>query len=350
MNKLNYFLFLCIVLVACTPNDKNKVPDISKINARVIEVVRFDKELFSIDTNKMVEQLNSLLLKYPAFSRIYFQDIMKLTDNLDSVKENFYQDVKLLVGDQFLQKIIHRSDSLYGDWADLRDQFQKTATYIKYYFPTARPVNIYTFISVFNVGNIIFEINDTTDGLGISLDFFQGNDFDYKSINPNYELFANYVTRSFNKDHLLKKSWTPWMDDLVSNKKDVTLLDHMITEGKKLYILERVIPEIQDTVLFEFTADQLKWCKSNALDIWTFLKDQNLVNSSKRNDIIRLMNPAPFSAGMPRESPGRAAAYIGYEIVRDYMHNHSEKSLSDLVLQESAQVILDEAKYKPSNK
>ncbi|MEO6189644.1 MAG: hypothetical protein ABIO44_03980 [Saprospiraceae bacterium] len=346
MKNLKYAFFWLLFILSCK---FDKLPDIRKIKADV-HFYRFDDDLFALDSNHIKEEVNSLILKYPTLSRIYFQDIMQFTKNIDSMDVNFYTNVKLILSDPLLISIHHRVDSMYGDMSDLKLSFDKTYAYAKYYFPKMSPVNVYTFISAFNVGNIIFSESDSLDGLGISLDFFQGSDFNYKQINPEYELFANYLTRSFNRDHLLKKTWMPWLEDVVPANNLNSLLDQMIYEGKKLYILSKIIPDIQDTILHEFTPDQMKWCDENKLNIWSFLKDKNLVNSTKRNEIARYINPSPTSSGMPKESPGRAAVFIGYDIVRSYLEKFPNKGIKDLVKEESAQKILDDSRYKPLNK
>jgi len=53
---------------------------------------------------------------------------------------------------------------------------------------------------------------------------------------------------------------------------------------------------------------------------------------------------------MPKESPGRAAVYVGYDIVPEYMKRNPKLTLQDLAREDNAQKILDEAKYKPENK
>ncbi|MEP7195541.1 MAG: hypothetical protein ABI851_03420 [Saprospiraceae bacterium] len=348
MNTLRILVFLLIATLSCKKDKRNEIPDVSTLK-KDISFTRFEREIFSLDTNNIESSVQKLFAKYPVFSRIYFQSIMQLTKNVDSLDSKFYEELKSFCGDPFLRMIQYRTDSLYADFNDLKPQFEQTEALAKYYFPKSNPVQVYTMISSFNVGNIIFSINDSLDGLGISLDFFLGNDFDYKQINPTYELFAKYITRSFNKEHILKKTWMPWTEDVLKEIPLNNLLDHMIFEGKKLYLLKKIMPNIQDSVLYEFTPEQVKWCENNKMDIWSFLNDKEYIQSTKRNEIMRYVSPSPTSPGMPKASPGRAAVYIGLDIVRSYMENHPEYKLDDLIKEESAQKILDEARYKPKN-
>lgn len=65
------------------------------------------------------------------------------------------------------------------------------------------------------------------------------------------------------------------MDDKLGPEPSNRFLDYIIHRGKKLYILSRLIPEIQDTVLFEFTPAQLKWCNETEQEYGPTLPQNN---------------------------------------------------------------------------
>ncbi|NOT36993.1 MAG: hypothetical protein HOP11_06415 [Saprospiraceae bacterium] len=346
MKNLFLVSLLLLLLISCKTDPK--IPEI-KGPIREVNIHRFEKELFGMDTSQIKNGVNQLLIKYPVLSRIFFQDIMSFAENIDSVDEKFYFSIKEFIQDSFMRSIAHRIDSMYGDMSEIKKEFERTQSFAKHYFPASKPIDLYTMISGFNVGNIIFSNTDSSDGMGISLDFYLGNDYNYKYVNPNYELFSNYITRSFNKHHIQKKSWMAFADDNIADKNLNTLLDHMIYEGKKLYLLKKIIPDMQDTVLYEFKPEQVDWCIKNRMDIWSFIKDKQLLGITKRNEIVRYLNPSPTTLGLPKESPGRAVIFIGYDIVNAFMKQHPQYTIQDLIKEESAQKILDESKYKPKN-
>jgi hypothetical protein len=53
---------------------------------------------------------------------------------------------------------------------------------------------------------------------------------------------------------------------------------------------------------------------------------------------------------MPRESPGKAANWIGWQIVKAYMERHPNTSFQQLLAIESPQMILDGSNYRPVRK
>ena len=65
--------------------------------------------------------------------------------------------------------------------------------------------------------------------------------------------------------------------------------------------------------------------------------------------INKYLNPAPSSPGMPPESPGMTANYIGWQIVKSYMNKFPETTIPDLIGNQNSQDFLEMARYRPKN-
>jgi len=63
--------------------------------------------------------------------------------------------------------------------------------------------------------------------------------------------------------------------------------------------------------------------------------------------ISKLVNDAPFTQYFSTESPGRTGAWLGWQIVRSYMKNHSGISLSELMADTDYQQIFSRSGYHP---
>ena len=60
------------------------------------------------------------------------------------------------------------------------------------------------------------------------------------------------------------------------------------------------------------------------------------------------VNNGPTSTGMPPESPGNIGSWIGWQIIKKYMHQHPEKKLLDILNDKNdAQTFLRESGYRP---
>ena len=125
------------------------------------------------------------------------------------------------------------------------------------------------------------------------------------------------------------------------------MLDHIIHNGKKLYILDRLLPETPDTVIMEYTKDQLNWVAENESNIWTYFTSEELFYEIDFNKFQKYTNPSPHSPGMPPEAPGRTGNWLGWQIVERYMAENPEADIGNLIENRDAQGILEQSRYKP---
>ena len=121
----------------------------------------------------------------------------------------------------------------------------------------------------------------------------------------------------------------------------------MIHNGIRIYITEHLIPDVADTVLFEFAPGQLAWCESNERNLWAHLLKEDLLYSNEFSKIQKLVNPAPGVPGMPPEAPGGVANWTGWRIIHALMERNPDSKLVDLLSIQDAQALLESARYRP---
>jgi hypothetical protein len=100
----------------------------------------------------------------------------------------------------------------------------------------------------------------------------------------------------------------------------------------------------------ELPAVQTQWLQENERDIWAFFLSEDLLYSEDWQKIRKYVEYSPSSPGMPPEAPGRTGTWIGWQIVRSYMKNQPETSLTDLLAQKDSQKFLQMSRYKPPRK
>lgn len=127
----------------------------------------------------------------------------------------------------------------------------------------------------------------------------------------------------------------------------VNVLTEIIHEGKLKYFERCMLPETNDTILFGFTSDQIKFCRNNERQMWQYLIEYDLLFSSDQFIIRKLTGEAPFTSYFTNESPGRAAVWIGFRIVESYMMKNKEITLADMMNDTDIQKLLEKAKYNP---
>jgi len=213
-------------------------------------------------------------------------------------------------------------------------------------FPERNIPKIYLLITDFNYGIFIFQDDQGKDAIGIGEEMFTGNTDLYNQLALNNPNFSAYLNRTFNVDHLPSKIIQALLNDLLPAPTSNRLLDHIVSEGKKLYFAKRLIPGIPDTILHEYTPAQWRWVTENEREIWRFLLTDKLLYQSRGKDIINLVQASPHSQGMPPEAPGRAVNYIGLKIMESLVRNEN-LNLQEILNIQNAEDILRRSRYKP---
>ena len=108
-----------------------------------------------------------------------------------------------------------------------------------------------------------------------------------------------------------------------------------------------MLPQQHDTLKTGFSLSQLEWCRRNEIMMWTYLVENKLLFSTDMRTIGRFINAGPFTRDFSRESPSRAAVWLGWQIVRSYMNRNRDVTLEELMLDNDYQGLLNLARYRP---
>jgi hypothetical protein len=340
--KSQYLIYALLPFwFACENESKVEIPDISQIEVAV-QVRRFENDLFAMTPPLDEMDWNDLQRRYPEFLPLFVDKVLGMEGQLLTTSDR----VKYVEGFITFPELITLKETVdmqYGDFSGMEQSFQRAFQYYKYYFPKAEIPSITTYISEYNVAAFIYGQNQ----LAVGLDFFLGADYPYREKNPNNPSFSDYLTQNFTKDYLVSKTISALVEDLVGYDSGHTLLDLMIQEGKKLFLMDRLLPNESDRVIMEVNNLEWEWLAQNEFNIWAFFLEEELLYDSEWRKIRKYVEYSPNSPGMPEEAPGRTGAYIGWKIIQQYMKRHPEWSMEDLLDLKDAQLILSESRYRP---
>ncbi|HMW40677.1 MAG TPA: hypothetical protein PLC76_09200 [Saprospiraceae bacterium] len=336
MFKFSCILSISILLfVSCTqdsPYNKLTVKDVP-----VKSWVRYEKMLDNVDTLSPEAGLRELELKYPEFTTIYFLRVINDSYNPDTNYAKIfgmYRKSPVLLD---LQKnFIPQFNALDKEEKEYSESFER----LRQLLPGIKTPDVFTCLTEFGIS--VFSTSDTV--MGISLEMYLGKGNKYYST----EIWPMYIQRSMNRDNIVSNLLKNYIrNSILPQKEPGTLLEHMIQQGKEVYLLRRLIKPEKDTLIYDYSADQLEFCRENEKSMWSFFLSEKLVYNSHLKEIQKYIDPAPTSPGMPPASPGRTTAYIGGQILEAYMKRHPEISVKDMIRNTNAQKILEDAKYKP---
>ena len=341
-------LWVALVFFSCGDDgDRFPPPDVSSIPADVT-LLRFDRDLMAIDTNaSAASALQKLDDKYGTFAFDYFRHIIPVRRG-DFGPEDQQDILRAFIRYPLVQELSARAQEKFTDeaMADQQEKLEQALRYYRYYLPQAPlPDTVVTFISQLQYAGFLYG-----DGqLALGLDFYIGPEFSYQSVDAHEAIFSDYLALSYTPEHMTGKAMRMLIEDYAADAKPRAgrLVDHLLFEGKKLFLLDRVLPNVADHVLQEVTAEQMEWLASNETAIYAQLQTDNKFYSTDPTLIRKLTQPAPSSQGMPVESPGQAVNYLGKKIVESYMLSNPGTTVAELFAIEDGQKILAGARYKP---
>ena len=118
---------------------------------------------------------------------------------------------------------------------------------------------------------------------------------------------------------------------LLKNKENLQFAEKMIYWGKVLYLINASIPDAELSLICRYSSDDFKYAEDKEADIWKHIIDQKMLY--KRNDLTDKgwFSEAPFTLGLPNNSPQRLGQYIGFKMVLSYMNVNSDISLKELI-------------------
>lgn len=341
---ISILLFTCLVIAACGGcHKKNSYQPRKPIEAEPypVKLERFDRELFSVDTNRLHENLLKLALKYDLFYTSYANDVMSMP--FDSNDRLFERPMRILLGMDRLRELAYIVDSNFKNMAPFEEQFSRAMGVYHQEFPKAVVPRFVTFISEFGNGNIIYD-----SMLCIGLDFYMKERFvDFYRGLKMPEFMINKMQPNYIVPNTLKSLGIGLTD--MQTTKDKRFIAQVIVEGKIRYFMKTLLPEIPDTVVMGYSAAQLKWCEENEAEIWTHFIDKNMLYESEPGKFMRYLNDGPFTVAedVPKESSPAIGAWAGWRIVNAYMEKNPTVSLQELMQEADFEKILKQSKYRP---
>ena len=337
---------LLLVLALCGCSDAPPPPDVSDVEVD-LTVLRFDRDLNALDTADLAAGVAALDRAYGSFTDAFFTHLVPARRGDFSPAEGL--NVVRAYLDYPLTGIVDSTVQAHfpGGGAQVPGMvraFEQGLRYYRHYLPDAPvPDTLVTFDTHFELAAFLYGDGQIAAGL----DFFLGPDFDYSQVNPEEPIFSAYLARSYTPDHFAPKLLRVLLEDRFPAPRTGRLLDYLIYEGKKLYFLELLQPETPAHVVYEVSEPEMEWLRSNETPIYAYLQREDILYSTDVNLINKYTRPAPYTPGMPRESPGAAVNYLGRQIVAAYLQAHPEVTLQELMAITDGQEILRGARYKP---
>ena len=328
-----FLLGFSLLLVGCGDNSLDV--DVRGIEAD-LQVERFDIRLFGIPSSSPESEIGSIYSDYGDFFDVFNAYVI----NIGSASEKRYPSyLSMFINDPLNREVFEYTQQIFGEMDGINHQLSDGFRHYLYHYPDSTLPRIVGYVSRFNQG--LFTVDRF---VGVGLDQYLGSDCSYyKQMGTPLYLLRKKVPERIPLDVMM--AWAtqiyPYNDSLDN------VLNRMIHKGMLAYFVDAMYPQIGEPLKMGFSENQMKWCRNNEEQMWTYLVEEKLLFSSDQMILRKLTEEAPTTPFFTGESPGRAAVWQGWQIVRAFADRNPQLSLAQLMSQRDYQEVLRLSKYNP---
>lgn len=348
---LNFVILpIVILMVSCSEPPSRQPVDVSQVPLENIVIERFDREfgrLVPDSSSGDPVQHTALLhrqwkLDYGQFYKDFVEGILRIGAVEDDLA---IPEILTGIGAKPEFDSLRKSiEEVYPDLGAQEAQLTEAFKRIRYYLPDAPiPARFIAFFSGFAV-----QIPMGEEYIGIGLDMFLGADSEFY---PDLiGTFPRYISRRFTPEHLVPRVLESYIFEslLEGPKQNATFLDHMLHQGKVLYLMDLTLPLVNDSIKIGYTDKQIAWAYHFQEQVWDWMISEELLYQTDFSLINRHFSEGPFTIGLgeKNESAPKLGVFMGWQLVRQYMERYPETSISELLQMNDGQKMLQESGYQ----
>ncbi len=317
--KKTLFLFIFFVVFGCD-NHKKENHNID------LKVYRFENEFFSINDSNVFQKTEHWDTTYHSFLKgAFIPFLQSFVNNArpQSIKDSvLINELMTFANHDDFKEVYDSLKFQFSDFSETERYLEKAFGNFFHFFPNSKlePPNITTFFSGFNYGAFTYPGKDIyTYHIGIGLDYFMGSDSKFYSIlgYPHYERYR--FQRKFIPVYVMQVWFDMCYEDNFNQSMIGTdLLTQTIYIGKKMYFIDKILPNIPMHDKLGYSEKQLEWVINNETNIWSYIIENELLFSKDETKFRQFIYDGPFIKGLPKEAPTRLMYYIGYKIIENY--------------------------------
>ena len=335
--RLLLSLTACIAFFSCS--HKNSIPDVSSVKVE-LTTRRFEQDFFTLDTNRIAQQTDKLVAAYPSFGENFLSTILGIDPKWPADTTAFY--LKGFIA--YNRSVYDTAEKIFKDFSPYEAQIKHGLQFVKYYFPNYKlPAKIITYIGPADgYGDILGD-----DELIVGLHAHLGKDFPLYKNGVVEDTYPEYITARFTPDYIVVNCMKNIVLDLYPEKSDdKRLLIQMIEKGKRLYLLNKFLPETEEYKLIGYTQQQMKDAYSHEAAIWDLFIQNNYLQVADNNLVKNYVTEGPKTQELGEGAPGNIGSFAGWQIVKKYMNKHSGIS-PDSLMKLDNEKLYEDSKYKP---
>ena len=331
MIHLRRLFFVIVLTIFCSSckNDPLDV-DVSKVEVN-LNFINADSMLYNSTDSRRILLNRNFKQSFPDLYLFTFEKGLKIRTNVDTMYVN---QLTIFYKDPYIKELEIELQRNFKTLSSEKQEIKDAMKHLKFHFKKMNsPKNVVFFNSLFSYNTLA-----TNTDIGVGLEWYLGPE--HKLIKKSsIQGLYDYMKASMDRKYLVRDVVYQWVYAQIHAPTDAKFAEDMVSWGKLLYCIEAALPEKDKAIILRYSPEKMKWAEENEKNIWKYFVEQKLL--FKSDELLKLgyFNEAPFTKGLPKESPDRLGQYIGWKMVRNYMEQNPDLPLEKLLKVPFAQIM-----------
>ena len=324
-----FFVIVLTIFGSSCKNDPLDV-DVSKVEVN-LNFINADSMLYNSTDSRRILLNRNFKQSFPDLYLFTFEKGLKIKTNVDTMYVN---QLTIFYKDPYIKELEIELQRNFKTLSSEKQEIKDAMKHLKFHFKKMNsPKNVVFFNSLFSYNTLA-----TNTDIGVGLEWYLGPE--HKLIKKSsIQGLYDYMKAGMDRKYLVRDVVYQWVYAQIHAPTDAKFAEDMVSWGKLLYCIEAALPEKDKAIILRYSPEKMKWAEENEKNIWKYFVEQKLL--FKSDELLKLgyFNEAPFTKGLPKESPDRLGQYIGWKMVQKYMEQNPDLPLEKLLKVPFAQIM-----------
>ncbi len=333
MTRRSIFLTVIILsaIVSCSKNPLDV--DVSNISVD-LKFIDMDSVFVNSSSTELIKSCKNY---HSQIKDVYEYQIGHCWPIGNITSRDVGDSIKAYLAHPYMIRLEKRIEEEFRDKTDLNLKITDGFKHLKYHFPAKEMPKSVVYLNSGFAGSAISMEED----IAVGLERYLGQNIDViKELPPN-EFYA-WIKEAMDRQFLERDVMASWiMTNIIEIPNGGSLIENIIYWGEINYLVEACYPEDEEHIIIRYSKEDYEWALENEASYWEYLVNQKLLFKLDDRTKMNMLKEGPFTPGLPEVGPDRLGQFLGWRMVRQYMSNHTDLTLEEL-LKKSYNSILQE--------
>ena len=311
------FIIIGMIFFSCESNRLQV--DIPESNLE-IDFIYADETLKKLSKADLIEKNEIFLKQFDPIYTFEWQNNLRI-NNQDSISVKTYQFYQ----SDYIRALEVEKTKLIPQVKNKEKDVNRAFNFYRYYFPQKTVPR-----EIIYMNKLFSNINCSDSAITVALESYLNPALEVIQSIPNNQLYK-WQREKMELEYLPRDILSNWIQVQLFEELDKSLAAHIVQAGKILYLVNATFPYRSEQYILRYSNSDYDWAKQNEFSAWEFLVREELLFKNNMRDKANWLNDGPTTLGLSKESPDRMGQYLGYKMVKKFMQENKEVSLTDLL-------------------